>query len=88
MVMKLRSKLSMTKPNFPEVKSASCISCALKINDGPGLRCGVDYFRTPALERRAPKLTSFPEVAHHHVCEKWIAVVAPVLKQITEPVQL
>ena len=55
-------------------KADSCQNCAFTIKDGGRLRCGHDYFQIPALERRTPKLTSFPEVANDHVCTRWSAV--------------
>jgi hypothetical protein len=57
------------------------------IKDGRKLRCGFDYFQIPAPERRTPKLTSFPEVAHDHFCPRWSGVGASVLKA-SEPVQV
>lgn len=67
-------------------KADSCQNCAFTIKDGGRLRCGHDYFQIPALERRTPKLASFPEVANDHVCTRWSAVVASVLKAVPEPV--
>jgi hypothetical protein len=76
-----------TNTTVAEKKSDNCQSCGYTIKDGRKLRCGFDYFQIPAPERRTPKLTSFPEVAHDHVCEKWSSVGASVLKQAVEPVQ-
>ena len=70
----------------PEKKPDSCQSCGFTIKDGRKLRCGFDYFQTPASERRTPKLTSFPEVAQAHVCHRWSGAGASVLKASTEPV--
>ena len=69
-----------------EKKSDNCQNCGFTIKDGRMLRCGFDYFQIPAPERRTPKLTSFPEVAHDHVCPRWSGVGASVLKPATEPV--
>ena len=66
-------------------KPESCQSCGYTINDGRLLRCGFDYFQVPAPERRAPKLTSFPEVAQDHVCSRWSGTGASVLKSTSEP---
>ena len=68
-----------------EKKSDSCQNCGFTIKDGRKLRCGFDYFQIPASERRTPKLTSFPEVAQDHVCNRWSGVGASVLKA-PEPV--
>jgi hypothetical protein len=65
-------------------KSESCQSCGLTIRDGRKLRCGFDYFQIPAIERRAPKLTSFPEVAAGHSCSRWSESGASVLKATTK----
>lgn len=67
-----------------EKKSDTCQNCCFTIKDGRKLRCGFDYFQIPALERRTPKLTSFPEVAHDHTCSRWSGVGASVLKTIPE----
>jgi hypothetical protein len=69
-----------------EKKSDSCQNCAFTIKDGGILHCGYDYFQIPPLERRTPKLTSFPEVANDNVCIRWSAVGASVLKAVPEPV--
>jgi hypothetical protein len=66
-------------------KSESCQSCGYTINDGRLLRCGFDYFQVPAPERRAPKLTSIPEVAQDHVCSRWSGTGASVLKSTSQP---
>ena len=68
-------------------KLESCQGCGFAIGDGRKLRCGFDYFQIPARERRSPKLTTFPEVAIDHVCERWNYVGASVLNQAIEPVQ-
>ena len=62
-------------------KLESCQGCGFAIGDGRKLRCGFDYFQIPARERRSPKLTTFPEVAIDHVCERWNYVGASVLNQ-------
>lgn len=49
------------------------------------LRCGFDYFQVPAPERRAPKLTSFPEVTQDYVYPRWSGSGATVLKSTSEP---
>lgn len=69
----------------PEKKPDSCQSCGFTIKDGRKLRCGFDYFQTPAPERRTPKLTSFPEVEQAHVCHRWSAAGAFVLRASNEP---
>ena len=69
-----------------EKKSDTCQNCGFTIKDGRKLRCGFDYFQIPAPERRTPKLTSFPEVAQDHVCNRWSGVGASVLKAASEPV--
>ena len=70
-----------------EKRSDTCQSCGYTIKDDRRLRCGFDYFQIPAPERRTPKLTSFPEVAHDHFCSSWSGVGASVLKAAAEPVQ-
>ena len=77
-----------TTPAFDHKKADSCQSCAFNIKDGRRLRCGFDYFQIPALERRPPKLTSFPEVANDHFCSRWSGVGASVLKVAPESVSL
>lgn len=44
------------------------------------MRCAFDYYQVPAPQRRAPKLTSFPEVAGSHSCPRWDPSGASVLK--------
>ncbi len=75
-----------TTTALTEKKSDACQSCGFTIKDGRKLRCGFDYFQIPAPERRTPKLTSFPEVAQDHVCNRWSGVGASVLKAASEPV--
>ncbi len=75
-----------TNTTVAEKKSDTCQNCGYTIQDGRKLRCGFDYFQIPAPERRTPKLTSFPEVANEHVCQRWSGVGASVLKASTEPV--
>ncbi len=78
----------MTTTTAADVKKPeSCQGCGFTIKDGRKLRCGFDYFQIPAPERRTPKLTSFPEVAHEHVCEKWSSIGASVLKPPIDLVQ-
>ena len=69
-----------------EKKSDNCQNCGYNIKDQQKLRCGFDYFQIPAPERRTPKLTSFPEVAHNHFCPRWSVVGASVLKAAPEAV--
>lgn len=71
-----------------EKKSDNCQNCAYTIKDWPRLRCGFDYFQIPAPERRTPKLTSFPEVAHDHFCPRWSGVGTSVLKVAPEPLSV
>ena len=69
-------------------KSESCQNCGYTIKNGRKLRCGFDYFQIPALDRRTPKLTSFLEVGHGYVCERWSSIGNSVLKPVMEPAQL
>lgn len=69
-------------------RAESCKNCGFTIKDGRMLRCGYNYFQIPAPDRRTPKLTSFPEVAHDHFCPRWSGVGASVLKAAPEPVTL
>ena len=75
-----------TTTHSTEKKSETCQNCGFTIKDGRKLRCGFHYFQIPAPERRTPKLTSFPEVANEHVCQRWSGVGASVLKAALEPV--
>jgi hypothetical protein len=77
----------MNTTNSAHVKqSESCQNCGYTIKDGRLLRCGYEYFQIPSPERRAPKLTSFAEVAQDHVCSRWSGTGASVLKAASEPV--
>lgn len=63
---------------------STCSNCGFHIKDGRLIRCGFDYFQTPAAQRRAPKLTSFPEVSASHSCPRWDPNGATVLKPSAE----
>ena len=79
----------MSTTNFGAFNRAeSCQNCSFTIQDGRKLRCGFDYFQIPASERRTPKLTSFLEVGHDHICERWSSIGTSVLKPTMEPAQL
>jgi hypothetical protein len=63
---------------------STCSNCGFHIKDGKAIRCGFDYFQVPASQRRAPKLTSFPEVAASHSCPRWDPNGSSVLKPSAE----
>lgn len=63
---------------------STCSNCGFHIKDGRAVRCGFDYYQVPASQRKAPKLTSFPEVAASHSCPRWDPNGATVLKPSAE----
>lgn len=70
----------MTLNKVKDLKTASCQSCAYAMRAGASLRCAYDYFQVPAPERKAPKLTSLPEVAPDHDCPRWSLTGSSILK--------